>query len=588
MKKNKSIDNLYMTFKEEPEVNGLLKSIDFKIEDNLLSAFYKDDELIFVLDKTINETKPNVLLIIEQIDGRKWDDILANDYNVTLELIRPKIRNKYRKLDIDYDGLNIYKNLIEDYKNGTDLTNSLNELSNFRNSSIKMAASQRLVSSQNKIRKSSITVDKTDKTLSKLQEDFKKLRLKLQKQRKKNIDPEKIKRTEDRIQNLILKMRRSKKRLKRAEKRLETAKKDSDISEEILKQKYIMKTTKAIDVMSEDVKPLFDKDPEVMDEKIAFKPINFDSDKFDETEVVPNMSSIISDEDKNDIDIEYNNSSENSVIDSIKAIEEDTVEENKEEKIEDKKEEPEKFVEPLKRPVSPISGQTIKSNLEQPYNNNNSILSSSQIVSNRPSQIYYLVLVLLIITSIFTLFLYQKRNCNNGTPNITTEKIETVFVEEKPDEKTQEVNLNQELIEPDESNLNNENKTEEKEHEILENSIISSDVNEESQESSKEENNETLENQDTTPINQEEIQEQQDAADLTESIENKETIVNEQPEIKSDEIVEPVINEDEEKVLLDKPEYNVSSDREFTEDQNFDSNNSIPSEEQVPDTTISE
>ena len=588
MKKNKSIDNLYMTFKEQPEVNGLLKSIDFKIEDNLLSAFYKDDELIFVLDKTINETKPNVLLIIEQIDGRKWDDILANDYNVTLELIRPKIRNKYRKLDIDYDGLNIYKNLIEDYKNGTDLTNSLNELSNFRNSSIKMAASQRLVSSQNKIRKSSITVDKTDKTLSKLQEDFKKLRLKLQKQRKKSIDPEKIKRTEDRIQNLILKMRRSKKRLKRAEKRLETAKKDSDISEEILKQKYIMKTTKAIDVMSEDVKPLFDKDPEVMDEKIAFKPINFDSDKFDETEVVPNMSGIISDEDKNDIDIEYNNSSENSVIDSIKAIEEDTVEENKEEKIEDKKEEPEKFVEPLKRPVSPISGQTIKSNLEQPYDNDNNILSSSQIVSNRPSPIYYLVLVLLIITSIFTLFLYQKRNCNNGTPNITTEKVETVFIEEKPDEKTQEVNLNQDLIESDESNLNNENKTEEQEHEILENSIISNDVNEESQESSKEENKETLENQDITPINQEEIQEQQDAADLTESIENKETVVNEQPEIKSDEILEPVINEDEEKVLLDKPEYNVSSDREFTEDQNFDSNNSIPSEEQVPDTTISE
>ena len=587
MKKNKSIDNLYMTFKEQPEFNGLLKSIDFKIEDNLLSAFYKDDELIFVLDKTINETKPNVLLIIEQIDGRKWDDILANDYNVTLELIRPKIRNKYRKLDIDYDGLNIYKNLIEDYKNGNDLTNSLNELSNFRNSSIKMAASQRLVSSQNKIRKSSITVDKTDKTLSKLQEDFKKLRLKLQKQRKKNIDLEKIKKTEDRIQNLILKMRRSKKRLKRAEKRLETAKKDSDISEEILKQKYIIKTTKAIDVMSEDVKPLFDKDPEVMDEKIAFKPINFDSDKFDETEVVPNMSGIISDEDKNDIDIEYNNSSENSVIDSIKAIEEDTVEENKEEKIEDKKEEPEKFIEPLKRPVSPISGQTIRSNLEQPYDNNN-ILSSSQIVSNRPSPIYYLVLVLLIITSIFTLFLYQKRNCNNGTPNITTEKVETVFVEEKPDEKTQEVNLNQDLIEPNESNLNNENKTEEQEHEILENSIISSDVNEESQEPSKEENNETLENQDTTQINQEEIQEQQDAADLTESIENKETVVNEQPEIKSDEIVEPVINEDEEKVLLDKPEYNVSSDREFTEDQNFDSNNSIPSEEQVPDTTISE
>ena len=37
--------------------------------------------------------------------------------------------------------ISMKKNLIEDYKNGNDLTNSLNELSNFRNSSIKMAAS---------------------------------------------------------------------------------------------------------------------------------------------------------------------------------------------------------------------------------------------------------------------------------------------------------------------------------------------------------------------------------------------------------------------------------------------------------------
>ena len=586
-----------MTFKEQPEINGLLTSIDFKIEGNLLSAFYKDDDLIFVLDKTINETKPNVLLVIDTIDDRKWDDILSNDYNVTLELIRPKIGNKYRKLDIDYDGLDIYKKLIECYKNGTDLTNSLNELSNFRNSSIKMAASQRLVSSQNKIRKSSITVDKTDKTLSKLQEDFKKLRLKLQKQRKKNEDQEKIKKTEDRIRNLILKMRRSKKRLKRAEKRLETAKKDSDISEEILRQKYTIKTIKAVDVMSdEEVKPLFDKDPEIMDEKIAFKPIDFDSDKFNEEEVVPNMSNIISDKDE-DIDIEYNKSSENSLIDSIKPIEEDSflekTKDNQEEIKEELKnteiEEPVKFVEPLTRPVSPISGQTVKNNnKEKIITNNNDVLSSSQIISNRPSPVYYLVLILLIITSIFTLFLYQKRNCNSVTPNIMAEKIETVFIDEKQKQEeinNDENNLNKDPVEID----NNEN---EKQEEInnIDDSVIQDDIKEEAQEFIDEENKDVQNNQETSDNIEDnkdtEAIEQQDSVSMTESIEKTEDTINdEHDEIKEEETI---TNSEEEQIILNKPIYNVSSDREYTEDQNFESNSSIPSEEQVPDNTISE
>ena len=613
MKKNNFKDDLYMSFKTEPEVNGLLSSVDFQIEENHLSAFYRGDDLIFVLDKTINEAKPNVLLIIDPVDYRKWDDILTNDYNVNLELIRPKVDNKYRKLDIDYDGLSIYKHLIEDYKNGDDLTNSLNELSNFRNSSIKMAASQRLVSSQNKIRKSSITVDKTDKTLAKLQEDFKKLRLKLQKQRKKNEDPEKIEKTETRIQNLILKMRRSKKRLKRAEKRLEAAKKDSDISEEILKQKYTIKTTKAVDVMSdEEVKPLFEKDPEVMDEKIAFKPIDFDSDKFEDSEVVPNVSEIMTDSKKHEDDeddeeeITYNNSFENSVIDSIKPVEVlpsfEPIETAKE--IEEVKEEkaPEeaRFVEPLQRPVSPRTGKIVG---DGNVNNNlkdNTVLSSSQIVSNKPSPVYYLVLVLLIITSIFTLFLYQKRNCNNNVPNITADKIETVFVEEKAEEQNPEIN-NQDSIEPavnntvesEEHTIEPENNVEQMNSTELVDSVEEIKPEDSVEQGAAEESVAVEPEQELVNENTEKTEEHEEisSGDLNQNTDdlNKENSVG-NSSIHDSSIRDSSISDssDEEHVLVNKPEYNVSSDRDFSEDENFEYNNSIPPEEQVPDNSFLE
>jgi hypothetical protein len=67
----------------------------FNIDENKFSGYYDAaHKLIFILDETKNDFAPNDLLIINSIDDRKWDDILANDYKVDLEDIRPRVDNK--------------------------------------------------------------------------------------------------------------------------------------------------------------------------------------------------------------------------------------------------------------------------------------------------------------------------------------------------------------------------------------------------------------------------------------------------------------------------------------------------------------
>ena len=65
-----------------------LKFMEYNIAGNVIRAYYDaDDKLIFILDKTISDDKPNVLLVINPVGDRKWDDILANDYGVDLETV---------------------------------------------------------------------------------------------------------------------------------------------------------------------------------------------------------------------------------------------------------------------------------------------------------------------------------------------------------------------------------------------------------------------------------------------------------------------------------------------------------------------
>ena len=85
--------------REREKFSKRIKSVDYDIGGNRVRAYYNSArELIFVLDETINRDKPNVLLVIDSFDERKWDDVLSNDYGIDLETICPKKRQQVSKV----------------------------------------------------------------------------------------------------------------------------------------------------------------------------------------------------------------------------------------------------------------------------------------------------------------------------------------------------------------------------------------------------------------------------------------------------------------------------------------------------------
>ena len=143
-----------------------LTYVDLDIAGNAFRAFYDvDSKLVMVLDFVVNDIKPNVLLVINPVGNRKWDDILMNDYAVDLETIRPKKDNKYQKLDIEYTGLSEYDNLIRAYNAGHDLSGALAELEAFRNMAARRAALERLGAADIVVERARETIEKTNETI---------------------------------------------------------------------------------------------------------------------------------------------------------------------------------------------------------------------------------------------------------------------------------------------------------------------------------------------------------------------------------------------------------------------------------------
>ncbi|MDE6571001.1 MAG: hypothetical protein K2L95_02160 [Alphaproteobacteria bacterium] len=288
--------------RENTSPSSLLTRMDYTIAGNDITAFYDAaHKLVLVLDRTIDELKPNVLLVINPVGDRKWDDILANDYNVDLETVRPKKDNKYQKLDIEYSGLATYDRLINAYRAGENLDAVMADLAGFRNASIRRSATERLAVANDTADKARETIERTNDTIAELNAKLKELRAKLSGLRK-NVGREptkqsaaKILRTEAQIDATNEKLRRAKKRLQNAQRRLDAAVADADAAQAILDQstdlvvvrptpvipvvpqftEIITPEPKAEEMADEEVKPLFDKDPEILDEEIAFKPIDF-------------------------------------------------------------------------------------------------------------------------------------------------------------------------------------------------------------------------------------------------------------------------------------------------------------------------
>jgi len=311
---------------------GALSVRGYDIAGNKIRAFFDGaGNLVFVIDDTALPDKPNALLVIDSFDGRKWDDILVNDYGVALEAVRPKKDNKYQKLDIEYTGLDEYDALIHGFDAGDDLTDALGALESFRRAALRRAARERLDAAETAADNARETIQRAGESIAELQVRLKTLRAKLT-QQKKAVGREptkqsaaKILRTESQIDALKDKSQRAQRRLDNARRRLVAAEDDAEIArtilarhadndiasaalpavrsasanmpavskpgaiatvsdemnlpvaaeeytDEVLNENIEQKAEKMAD---EEVKPLFDKDPEILDEEIAFKPIDF-------------------------------------------------------------------------------------------------------------------------------------------------------------------------------------------------------------------------------------------------------------------------------------------------------------------------
>ena len=312
---------------ERENVFQPITPIDYNIAGNVFRAYYDaDKKLVFVIDSVITDIKPNVLLVINPVGDRKWDDILLNDYGVDLETVRPKQYNKYQKLDIEYTGLSVYDDLIQKYNAGQDLTDAVHNLMEFRREAALRAAKERLDAANVNANRARETIDRTKSLIYDLQVRLKELRAKAATQRR-DIGKEptkksaaKILRTEAQIDATSDKIARAKKRLAKAQRRLTIAEDDAEIAQSILNRladvnlpttpmatqivthedppvPYMQNITftdvtnndiipqtevQEMAENNEDVKPLFDTDPEIIDEEIAFKPIDFGTPAVDE------------------------------------------------------------------------------------------------------------------------------------------------------------------------------------------------------------------------------------------------------------------------------------------------------------------
>ncbi len=424
---------------------------DYEIAGNTIRA-YRDasHKLIFVLDETINADKPNVLLVIDSFDGRKWDDVLANDYHVDLETVRPKRDNKYQKLDIEYGGLDVYADLIGAYDADDDLEDALENLAQFRAMSVRRSATERLSVAEETINKSQETIERTNETINELRAKIKELRNRLTKQRgdigrePTKASAAKILKTEAQIDATNEKLNRAKKRVVSAQRRLANAEDDAEIARAILARDVPNKKTKRKPSMpvvqktqpvavrdepdaeeteyeeDEEVKPLFDKDPEILDDEIAFKPIDFGTTELPK----PNEKLITSDADddeelapaplsftppvRDDVDVATEKQPVEPVapvLDSLTPVTEPD-EEPIVSQLQPVTETPKLESEPVETPMPPITASRPLS----PVANN---VAPVEQRTQKSTLMYYIMLVLLIVLSIGTLWIYQKTTADN-------------------------------------------------------------------------------------------------------------------------------------------------------------------------------
>ncbi len=482
---------------EARETSKDIKVYDYSILGNTFRLWRNaDGETLFVIDDTITEYKPNVMLVLPpDEDNRKWDDVLQNDFGIDLETVRPKKNNKYQKLDIEYASVDVYDALVRAFENGGDVVAAMTDVIDFRFVAARRSATERLAAANEALTQGQDTLEKTNETIAGLKNRQAALKTKLKQQRKSvgreptKQSASKILKTESLIDSGTEKLKRAERRATRAQRRVENAKREiadleyllalekpnleqpetvglnvaTVVKNETKTQEKKQTQTEVKDMAdneTEEVKPLFDKDPEILDEDIAFKPIEFDDiDVADskesettesETEHVSDSGDAVDNKETFETDgvakpldfvikpdvfeteetteiVQNEKTTETApVLESISSVETpvaadvdttgNAVSGQYENVVTPPRSEP-SVVAPVgySRPVSPITGDSRG-------------VSNVQPGRSKPTFAYYVLLIVLIVLSVFTLWLYQKKN-GGGNVNI----IETPVVTPEPE-----------------------------------------------------------------------------------------------------------------------------------------------------------
>lgn len=352
----------------------------------LKAAFDRTHRLLFVLDSTKDVILPNTVLVIAGNNARKWDDILQNDFGVSPETVRPRHNNKYQKLDIDYGGLEHYADAIR--------TGNAGGLQEWRLMSSQKQKEFRTEEARKETGLARATVLEAEKTIAEL-DDFIKLQKDKLKAAKKAIGTEppkssaaKILRFEARIEKAQAKRGRSERRLKRAQKRIDSALKSFENYEN-------MPDIGGSTMNENEVKPLFTEDPKIMDAENAFKPVSF-APTFEPEPVIPKPPTF--------------NPEPQTVIPEPQTFTpppQPTIINPEPSPVSPETPAPT----PVTRPIAPISG--------------GNDVPISPAIPTRAGGAYYMLLLLLIGLSIFTLYLYQKKMGGTELPHIASTKQET-------------------------------------------------------------------------------------------------------------------------------------------------------------------
>ncbi len=273
-----------------------LKEIHIVFKDlNFTGYYWKNDSLLFVIDKSLDEISPDFRLIINpdtENPDKKWDSILSGDYRLNLETIRPKQNNKYQKLDIEYFGLALYEKFISvlssDSKNSKYLNDLYQKLLSLKIRNSVENTQKRIEEYESDVSKSNETIKKTQKTIEKLNDTITFFSERLANQKiasKKDSSAEmaeKISKTEDNVSRNKSKLSKSNVRLKKAIKRFETATKDLEDTKNRLKLlSKLSKNIKEGDLMDDvnqnnGVEPIIEQEPSITNSETAGNPVSLD------------------------------------------------------------------------------------------------------------------------------------------------------------------------------------------------------------------------------------------------------------------------------------------------------------------------